>query len=264
MLSVAKHKLETTHSMNRLGRLTHLVGLNAVPIAGLMWAGWSDGTALALYWCETFIVLFLVALRIRIHRKLTNKRGHFTGPNSYFSRQFLFVGLFFLLAPAIFVAVAAGNAHIDVHALGRGLLYASGFLLIGLLLDLTTIRDQPFMWVRRMANLTWWRVLLINIAGLSGVFGVGFDYPRAGVITFIALKVYTDLAANVNDYDPREAPRFMKWFTKDTKELKLEWEAEYDDRHLIYIEDEEPFDGRFSRPVTYQIKPPKKKSRLPS
>lgn len=249
--------------MNRLSRLTHLVGLNAVPIAGLMWAGWSDGTALALYWCETFIALFLVALRIRIHRKLTNKRGHFTGPNSYFSGTFLAVGLFFLIAPAIFVGIAAGNAHIDVHSLGRGLLFSIAFLLIGLLLDLVNIRNQSFMWIRKMANFTWWRVLLINIAGLIGVFGVGFDYPRSGVMAFIALKVYTDLAANWDDYDPREAPRFMRWFTKDTQELRLEWAEEYDDRHKIYLEDEEPYDGRPSRPVTYQMKPSKKKSRLP-
>ena len=249
--------------MNRISRLTHLVGLNAVPIAGLVWAGWSDGTALALYWCETFIAIFLVALRIRIHRKLTNKRGHFTGPNSYFSGPFLMVGLGFLVVPGIFVGVAAGSAHIDFHSLGRGLLFSIAFLLIGFLLDLVTIGDQPFMWIRKMANITWWRVLMINIAGLIGVFGVGFDYPRSGVITFIALKIYTDIAANFNDYDPREAPRFLRWFTKDTQELKVEWEEEYDDRHKIYLEDEEPFDGRPSRPVTFQMKPSKKKSRLP-
>lgn len=247
--------------MNRIGRLTQLVGLNAVPIAGLMWVGWSDGTALALYWCETLVALFLVAWRIRIHRKLTNKRGHFTGPNSYFSGPFLYIGLFFLIGPAIFVAIAI--QHVDVRALGKGLLISIAFLLVGLLLDLATIRDQPFMWIRKMANFTWWRVLLINSAGMIGVFGVGFEYPRSGVIAFIALKIYTDVAGNWDDYDPREAPRFMRWFTKDTQELKLEWAAEYDDRHKIYLEDEEPYDGRPSRPVTYSMKPQKPKSRLP-
>jgi len=247
--------------MNRIGRLTQLVGLNAVPIAGLMYAGWSDGTALALYWCETLIVMFLVAWRVRIHRELTNKRGHFTGTNSYFSGKFLVVGLLALFLPAMFVAVAV--RHVDVHALGRGLLYSLAFLLVGFLLDLTTIREQPFMWIRKMAMFTWWRILLVDIAGLIGVFGVGFDFPRAGVITFIALKIYTDVTANWPPYDPREPPRFLRWFTNDTKELKIEWEHEYDDRHQILMEDEEPFDGRPSRPITYEMKSSKKKRRLP-
>src|SRR3954468_162071 len=99
--------------MNKLGRLLQIVGLNAIPIGGLLLYGWSDGTALALYWFETLIALFLVALRIRIHRKATNKRGHFVGPDKYFTKSFLVVGLGFLLIPGVFVAVAI--RHVDVH-----------------------------------------------------------------------------------------------------------------------------------------------------
>ena len=238
--------------MNRLGRLAQIVGLNAVPIAGLVWVGWSDGTALALYWCETFVAMFLVALRMRIHRKLTNKRGHFRGPNSYFSGPFLYIGLLLMILPMMFVAVAV--QHVDLRALRMGLMYSIAFLLVGFLLDLTTIRNQPFMWIRKMANFTWWRAILIDLAGLIGAFGVGFNYPRTGVIAFIALKFYTDLAANWRDYDPRDAPRFLRWFTKDTQELKVEWAAEYDERHQIYLEDEEPYDGRPSRDITFDMR----------
>jgi len=238
--------------MNKLGRLAQIVGLNAIPIVGLLLYGWSDGTALALYWFETLIAIFLVALRIRIHRKVTNKRGHFIGQKKYFTQKFLLFGLGLLLIPGIFVAVAI--QHVDVHALRNGLLLSVVFLSAGFALDMTIIREQPFMWIRRMANNTWWRALLVDIAGLIGALGVGFDFPRAGVVTFIILKIYTDIAANFNDYDPREPPKWMLALNKNTKELRLWWADEYDDRHKIYIEDEEPFDGRFSRPVTYQAK----------
>jgi hypothetical protein len=37
----------------------------------------AHGTALALYWCESVIIALLVALRIDLHRRATNKRGHY-------------------------------------------------------------------------------------------------------------------------------------------------------------------------------------------
>ena len=64
-----------------------------------------------------------------------------------------------------FVGVAAGSAHIDFHSLGRGVLFSFAFLLTGFLLDLVNVREQSFMWIRKMANFTWWRVLMINMAG---------------------------------------------------------------------------------------------------
>src|SRR6185295_3720279 len=64
-------------AVNRLIRAFQLVGLNSVPVVGVLAVGWSDGTALALYWCESVLGALLVALRIRLHRKATNKRGHY-------------------------------------------------------------------------------------------------------------------------------------------------------------------------------------------
>src|SRR5215470_7196700 len=63
--------------MNWLARLSLLFGLNAVPVVGVARAGWTNATALVLYWCETVILVLLVALRIRLHRRWTNKRGHY-------------------------------------------------------------------------------------------------------------------------------------------------------------------------------------------
>ena len=63
--------------MNRLGRLAQLVGLSTIPLAGVFWRDWSDATALAFYWCETVLVIVFVALRLILHRRRTNKRGHY-------------------------------------------------------------------------------------------------------------------------------------------------------------------------------------------
>ena len=63
--------------MSWLARLSLLLGVNAVPVVGVAGAGWTNATALVLYWCETVILVLLVALRIRLHRRWTNKRGHY-------------------------------------------------------------------------------------------------------------------------------------------------------------------------------------------
>ena len=54
-------------------RLLQLTSLNAVPLAGLFFAGWSPATALALYWCENVVGSALVAARIAMHRSATNE-----------------------------------------------------------------------------------------------------------------------------------------------------------------------------------------------
>ena len=57
-------------------RLVPLVGVNAVPVAGVFLAGWDGATALSLYWWENLIGSLLIALRIVVHRALSRKRGH--------------------------------------------------------------------------------------------------------------------------------------------------------------------------------------------
>ncbi len=52
--------------------------------------------------------------------------------------------------------------------MGKGLLFSIAFLLLGLVLDLSTIRERPFMWIRKMSEFTWWRILLVNMAGIIG------------------------------------------------------------------------------------------------
>ena len=74
--------------MDRLGRLTHLVGFNALAIGGVFVQGWPDGTAVALYWAESILFVFSVAILVSLHRRLTNKSGHYFGRTTY-NKSFL-------------------------------------------------------------------------------------------------------------------------------------------------------------------------------
>jgi Family of unknown function (DUF6498) len=104
--------------VNWLARLSLLVGLNAVPVVGVARVGWTNATALVLYWGETVILVRLVALRIRLHRRWTNKRGHYgemlvkitrNGLSrtersiGYFGTSFIAFALMFSTAQAVFL-----------------------------------------------------------------------------------------------------------------------------------------------------------------
>src|SRR5881628_2783017 len=60
----------------RFFRIAQVVAVNAVLILGFFWGRWA-GTVLVLYWFENLVSSILVALRVYIHRKLTNARGHY-------------------------------------------------------------------------------------------------------------------------------------------------------------------------------------------
>jgi hypothetical protein len=69
--------------VDRFGRLTHVVGFNAIAIGGVFFRGWPDGTAVALYWCESLLFVLSVSILVALHRKLTNKSGHYFRRGTY-------------------------------------------------------------------------------------------------------------------------------------------------------------------------------------
>ena len=62
-----------------LGRLAQALGINSVPVAGMFGEGWSQGTALAIYWVEGLLVIGFIAVRVILHRRWTKKAGHTSG-----------------------------------------------------------------------------------------------------------------------------------------------------------------------------------------
>ncbi|HYX24049.1 MAG TPA: DUF6498-containing protein [Thermoanaerobaculia bacterium] len=62
---------------DRAFALIQVLALNAVPLYGVYAFGWSWGTVLVLYWCETLLGTFFITLRMLLHRRLTHKRGYY-------------------------------------------------------------------------------------------------------------------------------------------------------------------------------------------
>lgn len=203
-------------AMIRLARLTQIVGVNSVPIAGLFVAGWSDGTAIALYWCETVVAVLLVGWRIRRHRLLTNKVGHYTvvevshdGGDTFekklttYGKSFMTTACIVLAAEGIVVLMASSG--VDFHSLGRALAISAAFLVIGAALDSIGMKERPFAWIRNITQGTLWRVFLIFTAVFGGLFLLTmFNLPRGLFVIFACLKLYTDIALLFPQYGARD------------------------------------------------------------
>src|SRR2546422_11697790 len=131
--------------MNRFLRLTQLVGVTSVPVLGVTWAGWTNATALVLYWCETLILVLLVAARIHIHRIATKKRGHYceirmnTTTNGttktrtkigYYGTSFLVFSIAFWIGSGIFLGKVVSDQQVDVDQIKGALPITAPFLTI--------------------------------------------------------------------------------------------------------------------------------------
>jgi hypothetical protein len=200
--------------MFRFGRLTQLVGLNSIPVLGVIYGGWSNPTALALYWCETVMLILLICVRISVHRITTHKRGHYVEKHiktttsgkmrsgiGYFGTNFFWFGLIVCLFNAMFLSWAIGDQALDTinkAQLKQGVIAAAVMLTLGLVMDLAGISKRPFAWIKQMSTGALWRIFLVQIAIVLGVIGAKFfGLSRTTLLAFVALKLYTDIVAQI-------------------------------------------------------------------
>lgn len=203
-----------------LGELLQVLGLNAIPVAGFFGEGWSSGTALAIYWVEGLLVIPFMATRIVLHRRWTRKRGHYRSPS--FSNQkadapaapvgsgsllagYLGVVIPFTLVHGIFLALllllflprefgAASGASLP--DLGKGAVGVLAFLVLGLAIDLVSLRDRSFRWLEVVTQKAMGRIFVVHLTILFGMGAAAFFHaPSALFAAFAGLKTLADLGS---------------------------------------------------------------------
>jgi len=202
-----------------LGRLAQVLGINAVPVAGFFGEGWSQGTALGVYWVESLLVILFIATRIALHRKWTRKVGHYrtssfgqqtegkthpVGSGSLLS-SYLGVAIPFTLAHGFFLALLLflflpqkfpEAGAVSLADLGKGLVGVLGFLVLGLAIDLVGLRERSFRWVELVTQRAMGRIFIIH---MTIIFGVGaaafFEVPTAIFGVFAGFKTLFDLGS---------------------------------------------------------------------
>lgn len=259
-----------------LGRLAQILGLNAVPVAGFFGQGWSQGTALAIYWVESLLVILFVATRIRLHRRWTRKKGHYRAPS--FAQQkpgmanpvgsgsllgyylgiaipFTVVhGLFLSLLLFLFLPKEFGPAAgVDPADLGKGLLGVLGFLAIGLALDLVSLGERSFRWMELVTQRAMGRIFVIHMTIIFGMGAAAFFHAPGGLFgLFAGLKTLFDLGGAFPQKElALEPPRWLRFLDrfsgKDGESFSAYWRrTELVDR-AVRAENEEVFEGAARR-----------------
>ena len=259
------------------GGLLRVLGLNAVPVGGVMLAGWSTGTGLALYWCETLLGTATNAVRIALHRRMTGKRGHYRGQLGVeinagddpparrpargrtqwrsFLTEYLVGSLVFTFAHGLFLAIILGAFIKSWPAKGDLLYGLAGIALFqagGLAFDLTSLRDWPFARLKLQVQSAMGRVVLVHLAiifGMALVFWL--EKPGSFFWVFGGLKTLSDVgglfagrsgAAAGASASPAAPPRWAKRVVEKIapgEDIDVYWQRERERELREAAEDEE-------------------------
>lgn len=241
-----------------LGKILQVLGLNGVPVAGFLGEGWSSGTALAVYWLEGVLVILFISLRIVLHRRWTKKAGHFREPtfarssskagapapaevpvgrgsllSSYLGVAIPFTlvhGLFLGLILFLFLPKEFGPAAgVGLADLEMGLIGVFAFLLLGLVIDLFTLREKSFRWLELTTQRALGRIFVVHMTILGGMFAMMFWNAPAGLfLVFAGLKTLMDFGGafphkELSTEPPRWAKHLDRIKTPDGESFSEHW-----------------------------------------
>src|SRR5256714_4926911 len=176
----------------RLRSLLTALGLNAIPALGWFVGDWSAGTTLVLYWLETLIGTLLLAVLIIRHRRVRPSKGHWnyhapqkqapqTGGSSTYLTAFLVPAVVFTVAHGIFLGALGFMAiknnlspevRINAHDLLVGLTGIGIFQSADFIFDLINLRERPFAWIEKLGQITFARVIVVQLTIIGGMAGV--------------------------------------------------------------------------------------------
>jgi hypothetical protein len=211
---------------SRLFALLQILAVNGVTLYGVYVLGWSWGTALALYWCETLLGTVFIGLRMAVHRRLTRKRGYYRSqlgvkmndePFKSFLAEFLTGSLVFNLAHGLFLffvlhmLASQGEAGAAVHlsSLKKGAAAMAVIVAGTFAVDLQTLRERPFAWIRVLALRSMGRTIVVHLAIVFGMAGMMFFNQKAApFVVFAALKILYELGGLSSGVTPAEAPEW--------------------------------------------------------
>jgi hypothetical protein len=196
--------------------------VNAVPILGVLHYGWSATNVFVLYWFENLLIAITTTLRILAHRAITRKRGHWRVDTSAGVRvndkplkttllgSYMVVAFIFTLAHGIFVFAIAymlTRDHPDDPMwqlswpqLGRGIAVIAAMLVAELGVDIATMRQKSFAWIKAYADRRQGRVFVLHLAIIFGMLAMAMtNSPFAILYVLIGLKALVDLGSAMGE-----------------------------------------------------------------
>lgn len=262
--------------MSRLIHSLFILALNAVPLVGVLFFGWSPGTLLAVIWVEVLLVAVANVLRIVLHRKWTQARGHYRlhfndrssttlGNKPRHPRQsgtllseYATLAFVFTLAHGFFLGMIlfmlSRNLQgegpspwgLDVVALRRGVLAVAALTGIELLLDVLSMRAKPFSWLRERVQVSMAQVVIVHLAIIFGTFLLMYlETPLVYLGIIIGLKALMELGMATHSKEiPAKPPGWLSALAKrQGLDMETEWTRIIAEEKQKLIDDELPVEA---------------------
>jgi len=204
----------------RWTRLVELLGVNSVPIVGVVAGDWSSATALTVYWIENLVASGLTAGRLALHARWSDPSAdRVVAPDSPFARRrpgpllastvpfTIAHGLMLAAVFALVLRVAPDAGHLRQAAVA---LVAMQGLAFGI--DLWTLADWPLARVNERADYLTGRVVMVHLTILIGVVAFAWlNRPGAFFAFFVGCKLLADATSLLPRVDPGTPGRPPRW-----------------------------------------------------
>lgn len=230
--------------------------VNAVPLYGVKYLGWSVGTVLLLYWLENLLIGIFTGARIALHRALTHKHGHWRPgvlggkvngkPNrALLLNDYIGFAIFFTLVQGLFAAAIVfllgqnfPQLHFSIDQFWQGAWQILAVLSAEFVVDVFQLHSRTFAWIKAYAQQRMGRVVVVHLTIIFGVIGMAASQsPLAIVYVLIALKTFWDIAA-------RNAENPPAWLLKLAEKIRkaqgndAAWQRECESAQRYAVEDE--------------------------
>lgn len=203
--------------MRRWTKAFELLGVNSIPVVGVLFGDWSNSTALAVYWLENLIASLLVASRLALHRRWQAPSP--PGARATLARrpgELLITAIPFTLAHGLFLAfifLMVTKLTPDLQQLQRAAMALVAFQGLAFGIDLWTLGSWPAARVNERADHLMGRVVLVHLSIIIGMFlFMWLERPGAFFGFFVGCKVLGDLATFLPAVDqgtPQAPPRWL-------------------------------------------------------
>lgn len=235
--------------------LLYALLMNVLPLAEVIVNGRSPAVLLLLFWFETVLLLITGAIRIIVHRKATQKAGHYlavgriadhklgaqatkralAGENAYLS-SFVGITVIFTIVHGVFVLLlvflfrVAGPVTWNDARLA--LVYAICVQSLFLMWDLRTLRSWSFAELGRSVGTVSLRVLVTQLGIIFGLPVLGLTGSPWGLVgTFIAFRAFSDAGLEwMTAFTKRRdlPPGLARVLSRTSKQSPETLEAEFD------------------------------------
>ena len=242
-----------------MGKWIHrafVLATSLVPLAGVLWFGWSASTLLVVFWIETLLVGTANVARIALHRRLTRARGHYhrqlddsakrhsrtygkdepRGETTFLSEYAtilyvftlahgVFLGVFLAILGRNWMGEGPSPWRVEGESFRNGVLAVAGITLFEFLYDAMSLGQQPFSWLKNRVQVALGRVVILHLVVIFGAFlMMRYETPMSFLGILVGLKALMDVGATAAPVEiPKKPPRWLAALAR-TKGIDMERE----------------------------------------